>query len=88
MPNKEKWYHENDGDRIWWLDNYPVIGEFIFSFDKRKQYNLYEDYPDRLSVKEWLVFNAENDYWYKYFKDRNDRYEKRTRAEIDSIVNG
>lgn len=83
-----KWYKENDGDRVWWLDNYPTIGEFIFSFDKKNTYNLFSDYPYKLSIEEWLVFNAENEYWVDFFSDRNEDYEKKHRAEIDAIVNG
>ena len=50
--------------------------------------SMFKDYPEKLSVEEWLVFNAENEYWYNGFKDRNDAYEKKHRAEIDALVNG
>ena len=31
-------YKNNDGDTIFWVDNVDNIGEFLFSFDKKKCY--------------------------------------------------
>jgi len=64
------WYKNNKSDQIWWLDNRDVIGEFIFSFDKKKQYNLFEDYPYNMSAKEVAIFDEENPYWADFFSDR------------------
>lgn len=65
------WYKENATDKVWWLDNgADVKGEFIFSFDKKKQYNLFEDYPHALSPDERAIFDKENPYWQAYFFDR------------------
>lgn len=68
---KNNWYKNNDSDKIWWLDNgSEVLGQFIFSFDKKKRYNMFADYPYKLTEKEIEIFNAENPFWANYFKDR------------------
>ena len=68
---KNNWYKNNPNDKIWWLDNPNVIGEWIFSFDKEKQYNMFEDYPYNLSKEEREIFDKENPYWKEFFEDRN-----------------
>jgi hypothetical protein len=55
---------------VWWLDNKDVIGEFVFSFDKKKEYNLFADYPHNLTIEEQKIFNEENPYWVNFFIDR------------------
>lgn len=68
---KNKWYKNNPRDTIWWLDNgEEVKGEFVFSFDRKKQYNLFADYPHNMTKKEVEVFDRENPYWADFFSDR------------------
>ena len=70
MKNKI-WYKENEDDEIWWLYNQDeVIGEFVFSFDKKKEYNMFADYPHNMTEKEVEIFNKENPYWANFFRDR------------------
>lgn len=45
-------YKENDTDRIWWVDTVDRIGLYLFSFDRKKIYNLFSDYPHKLSAEE------------------------------------
>ena len=63
-------YKNNDGDTIFWVDNVDNIGEFRFSFDKKKIYNLFADYPHNLTEEERRIFDKENPYWRDFFKDR------------------
>ena len=68
---ESKWYKENDGDNVWWLDNGDEIkGVMIFSFDTIKQYNLFQDYPHNMKPDEVEVFDKENPFWADFFKDR------------------
>ncbi len=70
------WYKNEETDYIWWLDNGDeVTGEWIFSFDKKKTYNLFADYPNSLTLEEKEIFDRENPYWRNFFIDRcNDCY--------------
>jgi len=75
MRDEPVFYKNKPEDSIWWLDS-RAIGEFEFSFDKKKIYNLFRDYPDKLSVEEWEAFNKENPYWEQFFKKRNEEYKR------------
>lgn len=63
-------YKNNESDSVWWIDNLETVGEFLFSFDKNKIYNLFADYPHNLSKEEKEIFDKENPYWKDFFKDR------------------
>lgn len=65
-----EFYKENKGDKVWWVDNYDKLGEFLFSFDKKKIYNLFADYPYRLTPEERAILDTENPYWADFFKGR------------------
>ena len=62
-------YLEEPTNSVWWLYS-DQVGEFLFSFDKQKVYNLFEDYPYKLTGEELAIFNAENPYWVDFFQDR------------------
>lgn len=67
----DRWYKDNSDDKIWWLDNSDeIIGEWIFSFDKKKRFNMFDDYPHKLSKEEKEIFDKENPYWAEFFIDR------------------
>mgnify|MGYP000094656496 FL=1 len=61
-------YKENDTDRIWWVDTVDNIGLYLFSFDRKKIYNLFSDYPHKLSAEEKRIFDEENPYWKAFFR--------------------
>lgn len=61
-------YKENDTDRIWWVDTVDTIGLYLFSFDRKKIYNLFSDYPHKLSAEEKRIFDEENPYWKAFFR--------------------
>ena len=66
-----KFYKNNKNDSIWWLDNADDIkGEWEFTFDKKKFFNLFADYPHNLTPEEKEIFDKENPYWKDFFKDR------------------
>ena len=70
MLNSESWYKNNDTDIIWWLDQPDVIGEFVFSFDRKKRFNLFADYPQKLTRAQKTAFDKENPFWADFFSDR------------------
>lgn len=54
-----------------WIDNPEQKGEFLFTFDGNRVFNLFRDYPHELSVEQKATFDANNPYWSEYFKDRS-----------------
>ena len=81
-----EFYKDNPKDKIWKVTHYiiidknkgivdgnidKVIGEILFSFDKKKIYNAWKDYPYNLTKEEKELFDKENPYWADFFKDRN-----------------
>lgn len=63
-------YKNNKNDRIWWVDDLEHVGMFLFSFDKNKIFNLFEDYPHNLNKEQKLIFDSENPRWKEFFQDR------------------
>ena len=69
---KYDFYKNNKKDTIYWVDNYDIIGEFLFSFDKKTIYNMFRDYPYKLSKEQKAIFDKENPYWADFFSERNE----------------
>lgn len=70
MAVSNSWYKNNESDAVWWKDTPGIIGEWIFSFDKKQEYNLFADYPHNLTVEQLKIFDKENPDWVDFFKDR------------------
>lgn len=66
-----EFYKKKDEDKVWWVEKSDTIGEHLFSFDKKTVFNLFRDYPYKLTSEEKEIFDKENPYWVDYFKDRN-----------------
>ncbi len=60
-------------DKVWWVENTDTIGERLFTFDKKKIYNLFKDYPHNLTREEKEIFDKENPYWAEFFMDRESK---------------
>jgi len=54
-----------------WIHNPEQKGEILFTFDGKQVFNLFRDYPYKLSKEQKVVFDTENPYWAEYFKDRS-----------------
>lgn len=68
---KNNFYKNEDSDKIWWVDNIGTVGEFLFSFDKKTVFNLFEDYPHKLTPEQKKTFDEENPYWANFFRNRS-----------------
>lgn len=68
----QNWYKNNENDIISWLDTGKDIdGEWVFSFDDGvTRFNMFADYPDKLTPEQKEIFDRENPYWANFFKDR------------------
>ena len=64
-------FHKNKkSDKVYWVDNLDVKGEHLFSFDKQTIFNLFADYPHKLTPEQRAIFDKENPYWADFFRDR------------------
>lgn len=70
MEQSNKFYKNNPDDLIWWVNNSEVKGEWLFSFDKEHIFNMFRDYPHKLTQEQKKIFDEENPYWADFFKDR------------------
>lgn len=68
MVLKNNFFKENEGDKIWWVNDGDRVGTFLFSFDRKKIYRLFYDYPTKLSKEEKQIFDKENPFWASYLK--------------------
>ena len=64
------WYKNDKKDTIWWKETPEVVGEWIFSFDKKQEFNMFADYPHKLTAEQKAVFDKENPHWADFFSDR------------------
>ena len=66
-------YKNKETDKTWWVENNDTVGEFLFSFDKKKIFNLFADYPHNLTNEQKEIFDNENPYWADFFKERTTK---------------
>ena len=64
---KLNFYKKNINDKIWWVDSTEVVGEWLFTFDKKCIFNMFRDYPDKLTKEQKEIFDNENPFWRDYF---------------------
>lgn len=67
----KKYYKQNPGDQIWWLDMPDNEGKWVFSFDRQTDYNMFQDYPWALTPEQKEIFDRENPLWADFFSDRS-----------------
>lgn len=72
VSSKDVWYKNNDTDQIWWKDTPDQVGVWIFSFDREEEFNMFSDYPHKLTSKQKQIFDEENPNWAEFFKDRTE----------------
>lgn len=62
------WYKKEKDRLVWWLDDGRYLGRHVFSFDKVQKFNLFKDYPHKLSEEQRQIFDKEEPFWSDYFK--------------------
>ena len=67
---KVNFIKNNPDDMIWWAKSTDTICEWLFTFDKTTVFNMFRDYPDKLTKKQKEIFDKENPEWAEFFKDR------------------
>ena len=69
-------HKEKKTDKVYWVDyvgERAQLGVHEFSFDKKKIYNLFRDYPWAMTPEEVEIFDKENPYWSDFFADRKEK---------------
>ena len=70
MEASNRLYKNNPDDKIQWVDN-DRIGVWEFTFDGGVTiFNMYQDYPYKLTLEQKAIFDKENPFWADYFKAR------------------
>ena len=63
-------YQDEESAKLWWVAT-KQFGPRYFTFDKKNVFNIWPDYPYKLSKKQLEIFdNATGYYWHNRFKDR------------------
>lgn len=70
MGTSKNFVKNNPTDTIWWVDDPDTIGVWEFSFDRQTVFNMFADYPWKLTPEQKAIFDKENPYWANFFKDR------------------
>ena len=70
VKSNKIFYKNNESDHVYWVDDYEQIGVHEFSFDKKTVFNLFEDYPHKLTPEQKQIFDRENPYWANFFKGK------------------
>lgn len=70
MAQSNKLYKNNPSDKILWVDTSDRDGVFEFTFDRKTFYNLFRDYPHKLTPEQKKIFDKENPFWADFFSDR------------------
>ena len=64
-------YKRKPKDKIYWYEFHDrEIGTHIFSFDKKKVYYLFRDYPHNMTPEEVALFDKENPFWAEFLSSR------------------
>lgn len=70
MAQSNKLFKNNPADSIWWVDTSDKDGVFEFSFDQKEIFNMFADYPHKLTAEQKKIFDKENPFWADFFSDR------------------
>ena len=71
MEQSIKFFKNDPSDSIWWVDTSGTVGEWLFTFDKKRIFNMFRDYPHELTEQQKEIFDRENPYWANFFNDRS-----------------
>lgn len=69
LEGYSSFYKKNSTSNVWWIDKIGSVGQYLFSFDRKKIYNIFLDYPNNLTDEEKEIFDKEEQYWKDFFKE-------------------
>ncbi|MDY2794791.1 DUF7675 family protein [Peptostreptococcus porci] len=66
----ENFNKKDEKSKVWWTSKIDSVGELNISFDRKKIYNLFDDYPHNMTKEEVEIFDKEESYWKEFFSWR------------------
>lgn len=57
-------------NKIWWVEIYDERGAIVFTFDKKTFFNLFRDFPHKITKEQIEIFEKEEPFWANFFKYR------------------
>lgn len=77
-------WDDDFNEDIWEVYTYAK-GSYYFTFDKKRVFNMWADYPYKLTKKQIKIFDkATNGFWHKFF--RNRFYSKKQNTDRNKII--
>lgn len=70
MADENRLFKHEESDVIWWVDTSESDGKFVFTFDKKTYFNMFRDYPHKLTAEQKRIFDNENPFWAEFFRGR------------------
>ncbi len=80
--SKTKFYKNYPTDKIYWVENKDCEGIWEFSYDKKKIYNMFADYPHNMTEEEIEIFDKENQLWKDFLANRKKQNKVKRLAKI------
>ncbi len=77
-------YKVNKKDKTWRIKD--ESGKLLVSFDKKKIYDLWTDYPFAMTEEEIRIFDKEHPYWAKFFAHRKEYPKAEPYAPEDKAI--
>ena len=65
-----KFYRKDKDSKVRWAYVKGYKGIHIFSFDRKKTFNLFQDYPYKLTEEEKRIFDECEPFWARFFNNR------------------
>ena len=62
---------KNKGDHVLWSTDRSRKGVMEFTFDGKVVFNLFRDYPEKLTKRQKKIFDEENPYWAEFFGEED-----------------
>ena len=63
-------HRKDENSKVWWAYVEGYKGIHIFSFDRVRTFNLFRDYPYKLTEEEKRIFDECEPFWARFFKNR------------------
>ncbi len=58
-PKTDTLFKHKETDKTYWVSDGESYGKMVFTFDKKTFFNLFTDYPDKLTPEQKKIFDEE-----------------------------